>query len=233
MVLYTSSFEIQYWLARFSNDDHVALRFLKQDEIEAFAPIEISVVSSNSPSKTHTFISDSSSSATLKTSPSSSDCNPAILQTHRVEQSTHSSQSTGSNSQTPDYKPEDRSTCSPLSSRSMSNSTMTSSTDSTTPPSQVGSSSIGDNGLSGPSDGKGESPFSLHRIHVLFQRLKAEDVSLFHYRVKYRSGSSTLNVIDWSEIEGIAPSEESKLEDRVRVLHVSATDLGDRGIYYS
>jgi len=75
--------------------------------------------------------------------------------------------------------------------------------------------------------------YSFHRIHVLFQRLKKEDVNLFQYRVKYRSGSSTLGVLDWSGVDGIAPSEDSKREDRVRVLHVSATDLGQRGVFFS
>jgi hypothetical protein len=67
----------------------------------------------------------------------------------------------------------------------------------------------------------------------VFQRLDKQDIALCQYKIKYRSGSSTLGVIDWSEIDGIVPSEESKREDRPRVLHASATDLGRRGLYFS
>lgn len=110
-----------------------------------------------------------------------------------------------------------------LSSRSMTQSTSSRSDSSSTPPSEI--DETGDEKTE-------EDSYSFHRIHLLFQRLKIEDINLFQYRVKYRSGSSTLGVIDWSEIQGIAPTEESKREDKVRVLHVSATDLGNRGLYF-
>ena len=190
------------------------------------APIEISIVSP----------STSTAIPTLKSSmpPASlvSSISPPLPASSRpIERrcSSEDSASSASASSTIAHELDDLHTCSSLSSRSTSDSTNTTS-ETSTPLSEVGDSQ----NRNPPSVAvTQENPYSFHRIHVLFQRLAKEDIALFQYRVRYKSGSSTLGVIDWNEVDGISPSEENKREDRPRVLHVSATDLGRRGLYFT
>lgn len=208
----------QYWLPRFSNDDYVAVRFLTQDAIEAFAPIEFSVVSPPPISGNKNDKTASLPIADAEVSSSSVAVANVLGQKRRDSEQSIESTSSASN------QTDGRNTSSSLSSRSLSQSPSPRS-HSSTPPSEIEEDSTTD-------EQSQEKQYSCHRIHILFQRLKNEDINLFQYRVKYRSGSSTFGIIDWSEIKGIAPTEESKREDKVRVLHVSATDLRNRGHYF-